>query len=110
MPLTSRGWRVANPFHRGPLSLLELPQHEIVFEGIGADGEIVAVRLEIEQYPSALVDAAGNPLEPHGDLPVAEVGNILSHYVGKIGISLNAVEKFGIAVAIKRARLVGDAG
>src|SRR3974377_1073077 len=36
-----------------------LQKHEIVFEGIGPHGQIVAVRLEIEQDAGALVDAAG---------------------------------------------------
>src|SRR5215204_2613516 len=29
VPLTGRGRRIADPFHRGALALFELPQHEI---------------------------------------------------------------------------------
>jgi hypothetical protein len=50
------------------------------------------------------------PSKRTGDFAVAEVGHIVGHYIGEIGISLNAVEKFSIAVAVKCARLVGDAG
>src|SRR5262249_42433020 len=48
VPLAGRGRRIANPFHRGSLAFLEFPQDEIVLQRIGADGEIVAVRLEVE--------------------------------------------------------------
>jgi hypothetical protein len=110
MPLASRGRRIANPFDRRPLAVLEFPQHQIVFERICADGEVVAVRFEVEQDSGALIDPAGNPLEAHGDLAVAKIRHILGHHIGEIGISLNAVEEFGITVAVKRARFVGDAG
>ena len=35
---------------------------------------------------------------------------VLGHHVGEIGVGLDAVEEFGVAIAVKRARLVGDAG
>ena len=60
--------------------------------------------------PGALIDAAGNPFEAHGDLAVAEVRDVLGDRIGEIGVGLHPVEEFGIAVAIERARLVGDAG
>ena len=110
MPLAGRGRRIANPFHRGPLAFLEFPQDEIVLQGICAHGEIVAVRLEVEQDPGALIDAAGNAFEAHGDLAIAEVRNVLGNDIGEIRIGLNPVEEFGIAVAVERARLVRDAG
>src|ERR1700704_671603 len=50
VPLAARRRRVANPFHRRPPALLELPQHEIVFERVGTDRQVVAVGLEVEQY------------------------------------------------------------
>src|SRR5262245_58770318 len=60
MPLAGRRRRVADPFHRRALALLELPQHQVVFQAVGADGQVVAVRPETEQDARPLVDAAGN--------------------------------------------------
>jgi hypothetical protein len=40
----------------------------------------------------------------------AEVGHVLGDDVGEIGVGLHPVEELGIAVAVERARLVGDAG
>src|SRR5215471_3367512 len=70
VPLAGRGRGVADPFDRRAPALLELPQHQIVLEAVGANGEVVAVRLEIEQDAGALVDPAGDALEPHRDLAV----------------------------------------
>jgi hypothetical protein len=109
-PLARCGRGVANPGDRGALALLELPQHQIVFERIGADRQIVAVWLEVEQDPGALIDAPRNSFEPHGDFAVTEIRHVLGHDVGEIGIGLDPVEELGVAVAIERARLVGDAG
>src|SRR5262245_65923245 len=75
VPLAGRGWRIANPFHRGPLAFLELPQDEIVFQRIRAHGEIVAVPLAVEQDSGALRDAAGNTFKAPGDLPTEEAQN-----------------------------------
>src|SRR5262249_40583154 len=60
MPLMARGWGVPNPLHRGALALFELPQHEIIFETVRPDGQIVAVGLQVEQDAGALIDAARN--------------------------------------------------
>src|SRR5215470_8828039 len=49
---------VANPFDRRTPTLFELPQHEIVFQAVGPDREIVAIRLQVEEDTGALVDAA----------------------------------------------------
>src|SRR3977135_3474864 len=68
VPLAARRRRVANPFHRRSLPLLELPQHEIVLDRVGADGEVVAVGLEVEQNAGALIDTAGDALEAGRDL------------------------------------------
>src|SRR5262249_8031843 len=54
-----------------------------------ADGEIVAVRLEVEQDSGALIDAAGNAFEAHGDFAIAEVRNVLGDDIGEIRIGLN---------------------
>src|SRR6516225_4435231 len=54
---------IANPFHRGAPVFLELPQNEVVVERVGAAGQIVAVRLEVEQDSRPLVGAAGNAFE-----------------------------------------------
>src|SRR5262249_40950410 len=63
VPGACRCRRIANPFDRGAPAFLELPEHEIVLERIGADGEVVAVGLKIEQNAAALIDAAGDALE-----------------------------------------------
>src|SRR5215470_19271195 len=63
VPLAGRGRRIAYPFHRRALAFLEFPQDQIVLQGICADGEIVAVRLEVEQDSGTLIDAAGNAFE-----------------------------------------------
>src|SRR5258707_13396477 len=48
VPLAGWGWRIANPFHRGSLAFLEFPQNQIIFQRICADGEVVALRLEVD--------------------------------------------------------------
>ena len=58
VPLPARGGRIANPFHRRSFSLFEFPEHQIVFETIRSNGQIVAVGLEVEQNSCTLVDAA----------------------------------------------------
>src|SRR5438105_13933973 len=108
MPLVTWRRRVANPFHRGSLAFLEFPQNEIVFERICANGEVIAVGLEVEQYSGALIDAAGNAFEAHGDVTIAETGNVLGDDIGEIGISLNPIEDFGVAIALKRVRFICD--
>jgi hypothetical protein len=62
VPLTRRRRRIAYSFAS---TLLELPQHEIVFELVRAESQIVTVRHEVEQDSYSLVDAAGNALEAH---------------------------------------------
>src|SRR6266498_5287271 len=107
VPLPGRGRRVPNPFHRRALAFFEFPQHEVVFQTIGADRQIVPVGLQVEQDSGALVDAAGESLEAHGNFSVAELLHILEHHIGEIRVGLNAIEKFGVALAVERARLVG---
>src|SRR6266567_2930395 len=96
VPLAGWGRRIANPFHRGPLAFLEFPQDQIIFQRICPDGEIVAVRLEVEQDTGTLIDAAGNTFEAHGDFAIAELGDVFGYDIGEIRIGLNAVEEFGI--------------
>jgi hypothetical protein len=50
-----------------------------------------------------LIDAAGNPFEPDGDLAVAKIVHLLGYDIRKVGVGLHSVEKFGVALAIKRA-------
>ena len=72
LPLPARGWRIADPLHTRAGALLVFEQHEIVFEGVGSDEEVVAVRLQIEQDAGTLVDAPGDRLEAEADLATAE--------------------------------------
>src|SRR5262252_8834695 len=101
---------VANPFHRRAPALFELPKYEIVFQAIRPDGQVVAIGLQVEEYTGALIDAARQAFEPYRDLPILEVFDVLGHNIRVIGISLDAIEKFRVTLAVKRARLVGDAG
>src|SRR4051794_34834586 len=110
VPCARRRWRIANPFDRGPFTLLELPEHEIVLEWIGAQRQVVAIGLQVKQNAGALIDAAGDALETQRDLAVAEIRHVLSNSIWKVGKRLHAVEELGIALAVQGPRLVGDAG
>src|SRR5262245_39543615 len=110
MPLASGGGRISNPFYRGALALFEFPEHEIVFEWIGTQRQVITVRLEIEQNPRSLIDTAGNSLKAHGNLAVTKIVYVLGHDIREISIGLHAVEKFGVALAVERASLVGKSG
>src|SRR5258706_5352819 len=110
VPLASCRRRVANPFHRRTSALFELPQHEIVFQAIGPDRQIVTIRFQVEEDTGALVDATREAFETYRDLPVLEVFDVLGHDIRVIGISLDAIEKFRVTLAVKRTRLVGNAG
>src|SRR5215468_3113709 len=109
MPLLRSGRRIAHPLDRGALAFFELPQHEVVFEAIGADGQVIAVRLQIEQDPGALIDTARQSLKAHRDFAACEIFDAGHDGVGKVGVSLYTVEKLRIAFTIERARLIGDA-
>src|SRR5262249_8589624 len=104
-----RRWRIANPFDRGPSALLELPEHEIVLEWIGAQGQIIAIGLEVEQNAGTLIDATGDALETQRDLAVTKIGHVLGDGVGEIGEGLHAIEELGVTLAVERAGFVGDA-
>src|SRR5215469_3793595 len=66
-------------------ALIEGPEDEVVFLAVEADGEVVAVRLEVEEDAGALVERAVHHLEAHGDFAVAEVVHALRHGVGEVG-------------------------
>src|SRR5262245_35492741 len=102
--------RVANPLDRRAFAFLEFPQHEVVLERIGTQRQIVAAGLEIEQDAGALIDAAGDALEAQRYFAVMKILDVLGDRVREIGERLHAIEELGIALAIERARLVGDAG
>src|SRR5713101_1373729 len=101
---------VANPFDRSPLSVYELPQDEIVLQGVGTDGQVVAVRLQIEQNTRALVNAPRQRLEAHADLAVPEVLDPRSYCVGVVREGLHVIEEFRVTVAVECARFVRDIG
>src|SRR5712671_765801 len=98
MPLPARGRRIANPRHARTLALLVFEQHEIVFERISPDEEVVAIGLEVEQDPGTLIDASGDRLEPEADLATAEIIDALSDRVGEVGVGLHIVEKLGVSL------------
>jgi hypothetical protein len=82
VPLARRGRRVANPFDLGATAFLELPRHQVVFEAIGPDRQVVAVRFEIEQDAGALIDTPGQPLETDGDFSVRKSATSLKTAYG----------------------------
>src|SRR4029453_5599870 len=62
------------------------------------------------QYAGPLIDAAGNAFEANLDLSVPEILHVLGDGVRKVGVGLNPIEKLGIALAVERTRLGGNAG
>ena len=63
VPLLARCGRVPDPLHLGATPFLDLPEHQIVFQAIRPNRQVIAIRLEIEQNASALVDAARQAFE-----------------------------------------------
>src|SRR6266511_681552 len=110
VPLAGRCRRVPYPLHRTALAVLELPQNQVVLERVCPQGQVVAVRLQVEQNPGSLVDAAFDALEPHGNLAFAEVFDAGRHGVGEVGVGGDVVEKLGITLAVNASRPVGDVG
>ena len=45
LPLPAGGGRIADPLYALALALFVFEQHEIVFEGVGSDEEVIAIRL-----------------------------------------------------------------
>src|SRR5829696_8152839 len=82
VPLLGRGRRAAYPFDRGALALFELPQHEVVFQAVGADRQVVAIWLEIEQDSGTLIDAARQSLKAHRDLAACKIFDVGNDRVG----------------------------
>src|SRR6516165_4802293 len=109
VPLMRRGRSISYPVDRGALAVFELPEHQVIFQAVGADGQVVAIRLQIEKDTGALIDAAGQSLEADADLAIGKVRDVGRDHIGKVGVSLHAIEKLSVALAIERARLVGNA-
>src|SRR5690349_611970 len=105
MPLPGRGRRIAHPLDGGALAFLELPQHEIVFETVGPDRQVVPVRLEIEQDSGALIDTARQSLKAHGEFTAREILDTRQNGVGKISVGLHTIEELRISFTIECARL-----
>src|SRR5262249_10026445 len=110
VPLAGRGGGVSKPFYPGPPAFFGFSQKEIVFPRNCAHGGIVARRLYGEKEFSALIHAAGKAVEAPREVSLSASRNVFGDDIREIRIGLNPVEEFGIAVAVKRARLVGDAG
>ena len=84
-----------------------MPQHQIVFKRVGAQGEIVTVGLDIEENAGSLVDTPGHTLEAQGDCTIAEVSHFVHYRDGEVGVRLNIVKKLGVALSVERPSLVG---
>src|SRR6476661_2463726 len=100
MPLPRRSRRIAYPLDRGAFALLEFPQHEVVFQAVGSDGQVVAVRLEIEQDSRALIDTTRQSFKAHRDLTAREILDARHDCIGKVGVCLYTIEKLRVAFAI----------
>src|SRR5262247_1687392 len=85
VPLACSGRGVADPLDGAAFAVDDLPEDEIVLERICPDRQVVAIWFEIEQDAGALVDAALERLEPHGDLALAEVIDALGDRIGVVG-------------------------
>ena len=59
------------------MSFLVLEKHEIVFQAVGAQDQIVAIGLKVEDDARGLVDAPLQTLEAQRDRTLAEVLNVL---------------------------------
>ena len=104
MPLLGWRRRIAYPLDRTPAAALVFEQDEVVFEAVGTQYKIVAVRLQVEDDACCLVDASSNALEAQFDLPGAEIvdadGNVIGQVSsGGFGPSLGAPVAMGYVKA-----------
>ena len=66
MPLAHLQMNVVRSLlHETPLAALERPKHEVVFFAIEADGQVIAVRFEIEENSGALIELAAEETKSH---------------------------------------------
>jgi len=86
------------------------PEHQIIFQRVGAQGIVVAVGFEIKENARALINAAGNGLEPEADPAILEIVDASGNGKGIIGVGLHIIQKFGIPLTIQGPGLVGQAG
>ena len=64
--------------HEAAFAALERPEHEVVLFAVEAHGQVVAVRLEVEEDAGALIELAAHQAEAHRDLTVLEVRDVLA--------------------------------
>ena len=96
--------------HETALAALERPEHEVVLFAVEADGQVIAVRFEIEEDARALIELAGQEPEADRDFAVAEVADVLSDGVGKVRVRFHAVDELLVLRAVDRARLRREPG
>src|SRR6185436_3811933 len=80
-------------FHEAALAAPESPEDEVVLLAVEAHGEVVAVRLEVEEDAGALIELPAEETETHGDLPAGEIGDLLRDGVREIRVRLHAVDE-----------------
>src|SRR5436189_6389223 len=68
------------------LAALERPEHQVVLFAVEADGEVIAVRLQIEQNAGALVELPAEEAEADGDLAVLEIVDVPGHRVREVRV------------------------
>ena len=101
---------VPNPRYRRAFTFFELPENQIILETVRTKCQVITVWLQVEQYSGALIDAAGQSLEAHGDLATPKILHVFGDCVGEVSIGLDPVKKLSIALTVERSRFVGDAG
>src|ERR1051325_11460041 len=95
--------------HELSLAGVERPQDDVVFRAVEAHGEIVAVRLDVEEDAGAPIERTADHLKAYGDLAVLEVVDPLRHGDGEVGERLDALDELLVPRAIDCAGLVSQA-
>ena len=92
------------------LAGLERPEHEVVFFAVEADGQIVAVRFEVEEDARALIELSGQQAKADRDFAVVKIIDILRDGVREIRVGFHTVDELFVFRAVNRARFRSEAG
>ena len=92
------------------LAALERPEHQVVLFAVEADGEVIAVRFEVEQNAGALIELPGDDLETNADVAIVKIVNVFGDRIRKIGKRFHVVDDLLGARAVDGARLCRQSG
>ena len=87
---------------------MELPERDVVLGVVVADGQPVAVGLDVEEDAGAAVGVAGDRLELHADGAVREVVDALQHGDRVVGELLRVVHQLFVRGAVEPARALHE--